>query len=37
MRDQFSGRAKLQPLDNARYSDLRWTSVAAMMAQRNRA
>ena len=36
MRDQFSGRAKLQTLDNARYPDLRWTSVAEMMAQRKR-
>ena len=27
MRDMFDGRAKLEPLDNARYSDLRWTTV----------
>jgi nucleoside-diphosphate-sugar epimerase len=27
MRDMFSGRGKLQPLDNDRYPDLRWTSV----------
>ena len=27
MRDMFDGRAKLEPLDNARYPDLRWTSV----------
>jgi uncharacterized protein YbjT (DUF2867 family) len=37
MRDQFSGRGKLQPLDNARYPDLEWTTVAAMMRERNRA
>lgn len=34
MRDQFSGRGKLQRLDNARYPQLSWTSVAALMAQR---
>ncbi|HEX8310236.1 MAG TPA: NmrA family NAD(P)-binding protein [Chthoniobacteraceae bacterium] len=27
MRDQFSGRAKLSPLDNARYPDVKWTSA----------
>ena len=27
MRDQFSGEAKLTPLDNDRYPGLRWTSV----------
>jgi uncharacterized protein YbjT (DUF2867 family) len=27
MRDMFSGRAKLRPLDNERYPELRWTSV----------
>jgi hypothetical protein len=27
MRDQFSGRAKFNPLDNARYAGLSWTSV----------
>lgn len=32
MRDQFSGRGKLRHLDKARYPNLRWTSVAAMMA-----
>ena len=36
MRDQFSGRGKLRSLDNARYPDLRWTSVAEMMAERER-
>ena len=34
MRDQFSGRGKLQPLDNDRYPDLRWTGVAEMMGRR---
>ena len=33
MRDQFSGRGKLQNLDNARYRDLQWTSVAKMMSE----
>ncbi|TPG42560.1 NmrA family protein [Sphingomonas koreensis] len=37
IRDQFSGCGKLQPLDNARYPDLRWRTVAEMMAQRMRA
>ena len=27
MRDMFSGRGKLHPLDNNRYPELRWTSV----------
>jgi nucleoside-diphosphate-sugar epimerase len=34
MRDQFSGRAKLSPLDNARYSDLEWTTAVEMMRAR---
>ncbi len=34
MRDQFSGRAMLEPLDNARYPDLRWTSVKTLLAER---
>jgi nucleoside-diphosphate-sugar epimerase len=34
LRDMMSGRGKLQPLDNARYPDLRWTRVADMMAAR---
>jgi nucleoside-diphosphate-sugar epimerase len=29
MRDMFSGRGQLDPLDNDRYPDLRWTSVLA--------
>lgn len=27
MRDMFSGRGKLHPLDNDRYPNLRWTSA----------
>ena len=34
MRDMFSGRGKLQPLDNTRYPDLRWTSVREQLAAR---
>lgn len=34
LRDMFSGRGKLTPLDNDRYPGLAWTSVAAMLAQR---
>ncbi len=33
MRDMFSGRGKLQPLDNARYPDLRWTSIREQLAK----
>ena len=32
MRDQFSGHAKLTPLDNDRYPGLRWTSVRDHLA-----
>jgi nucleoside-diphosphate-sugar epimerase len=32
MRDQFSGRVKLTPLDNARYAGLVWTSVHGHLA-----
>lgn len=31
MRDMFGGRGKLEPLDNDRYADLRWTSVQAQL------
>ena len=34
MRDQFSGRAQLAPLDTGRYADLRWTTVRQMMETR---
>ena len=30
MRDQFSGRGKLEPLDNGRYPHLHWTSVKTL-------
>ncbi len=34
MRDQFSGLAKLTPLDNDRYPDVAWTSVRELLAKR---
>ena len=34
MRDMFSGQGKLTPLDNARYPELRWTSVKEQMTRR---
>jgi hypothetical protein len=30
----FTGRPKLQPLDNARYPDIRWTPVREVLATR---
>ena len=36
MRDQFSGRAKLDPLDNDRYPGIAWTSVRDVLASRGR-
>jgi nucleoside-diphosphate-sugar epimerase len=33
MRDMFSGRGKLQPLDNVRYSEVRWTSIREQLAK----
>ncbi|RYC29763.1 hypothetical protein D3273_22440 [Lichenibacterium minor] len=36
MRDMFSGRGKLAPLDNGRYPGLRWTSVREVVAERDR-
>ena len=35
MRDQFSGRAKLQLSDMARYPDLTWTTVTELFSRRN--
>ena len=32
MRDMFDGRAKLEPLDNGRYPDLRLRTVATILA-----
>jgi hypothetical protein len=37
MRDMFDGRAKLDPLDNARYPELRWTSVGDVLTEHQRA
>ncbi|MEO6154070.1 MAG: NmrA family protein, partial [Croceibacterium sp.] len=37
MRDQFSGDAKLQKLDNDRYSELSWTSFEAIIVARQAA
>lgn len=34
LRDMFSGRAQLASLDNARYGDIAWTSVRAMLSAR---
>jgi len=34
LRDMFSGRARLTPLDNGRYPELRWTSVHEALAAR---
>lgn len=34
LRDMFSGRAVLEPLDNARYADVGWTSVRELLAVR---
>ncbi|HEX9951304.1 MAG TPA: NmrA family NAD(P)-binding protein [Rubricoccaceae bacterium] len=34
MRDMFSGRGTLHPLDTDRYPEIHWTSVAAMLAAR---
>ncbi len=32
LRNMFSGLPKLEPLDNGRYSDIRWTSVREVLA-----
>ena len=37
MRDMFDGRAKLEPLDNARYPVLRWMSVREVLTETERA
>ncbi len=34
MRDMFDGRAKLSPLDNGRYSGVRWTTVREVLSAR---
>ena len=33
LRDMFEGRGRLTPLDNARYPDLRWTTVTAFLGE----
>jgi NmrA-like family len=35
MRDMFSGRGRLRPLNNDRYPDLQWTSVLEHLSRRN--
>jgi uncharacterized protein YbjT (DUF2867 family) len=35
MRDQFSGQAKLSPIDNDRYPSFKWTSVAGHLGTLN--
>jgi len=34
MRNMFDGRAKLEPLDNDRYPDMRWTTVQDVLSAR---
>ncbi|MBB6612800.1 NmrA family NAD(P)-binding protein [Pontibacter sp. Tf4] len=34
MRDMFTGLPKLEPLDNNRYPEIKWTSVAEVLAKR---
>lgn len=34
MRDMFSGLPKLEPLDNGRYPEIKWTSVAEVLTTR---
>jgi hypothetical protein len=34
LRNMFSGQAKLEPLDNYRYPDIRWTPVRDVLASR---
>jgi nucleoside-diphosphate-sugar epimerase len=36
MRDMFSGAGKLHPIDNQRYTDIRWTSVSAHLKKLGR-
>jgi len=36
LRDMYSGKGKLQPLDNDRYPELRWTRVRESLAKRYR-
>jgi hypothetical protein len=34
MHNMFSGRAKLEPLDNDRYPGMQWTTVRDVLAAR---
>ena len=34
LHNMFTGLPKLEPLDNARYPDLRWTQVQEVLASR---
>ncbi|GAB2545636.1 NmrA family NAD(P)-binding protein [Rufibacter soli] len=34
MRDMFAGKVKLEPLDNARYPEIKWTTVQEVLATR---
>ena len=34
MHNMFEGRAKLDPLDNDRYPDIKWTSTKQLLAAR---
>ncbi len=34
LRDIFGGQARLAPIDNTRYPDLKWTSVREVLATR---
>ncbi|AKQ46594.1 NmrA family protein [Rufibacter radiotolerans] len=34
MRDMFAGKVKLEPLDNARYPEIKWTTVQQVLAAR---
>jgi hypothetical protein len=35
MRNMFEGLAKLEPLDNDRYSGMRWTTVRDVLSARH--
>ena len=35
MRNMFEGRAKLDPLDNDRYPDIRWTTARDLLSARS--
>jgi len=35
LRDMFSGKARLVPLDDARFPQVRWTSVREVLARKD--